>query len=94
MWTDFAKTGYKNIFPYFIQIILYKHYFIQILQRILILTANILIKLIFRNPTPSTNLWLSLTGPQNKDYNGLNIDLNLKMETFRYGKERWDWENV
>ncbi|XP_018054571.1 PREDICTED: esterase E4-like isoform X1 [Atta colombica] len=46
------------------------------------------------NPTPSTNLWLPLTGPQNKDYNGLNIDLNLKMETFHYGKERWDWENV
>ena len=32
MWTDFAKTGYKNFFPYFI----------QILQTyILILTANI-----------------------------------------------------
>ncbi|KYN31796.1 Esterase E4 [Trachymyrmex septentrionalis] len=46
------------------------------------------------NPTPTTNLWLPLTGPQNKDYNYLNIDLNLQMKTFRYGKERWDWESV
>ncbi|XP_011056898.1 PREDICTED: esterase E4-like [Acromyrmex echinatior] len=48
------------------------------------------------NPTPTKNLWLPLTSPQkkNKDYNGLNIDLNLQMKTFRYGKERWDWESI
>ncbi|XP_018362333.1 PREDICTED: para-nitrobenzyl esterase-like isoform X2 [Trachymyrmex cornetzi] len=46
------------------------------------------------NPTPTTNLWLPLTGPKNKDYNYLNIDSNPRMKTFHYGKERWDWESV
>ncbi|KAG5320737.1 ESTE Esterase, partial [Pseudoatta argentina] len=46
------------------------------------------------NPTPTKNLWLPLTSSENKDYNGLNIDLNLQMKTFRYGKERWDWESI
>ncbi|KYN04801.1 Esterase E4 [Cyphomyrmex costatus] len=46
------------------------------------------------NPTPTTNLWLPLTDSQNKDYNYLNIDLNLQMKTFRKGKERWDWESL
>ncbi|XP_018312617.1 esterase FE4-like isoform X2 [Mycetomoellerius zeteki] len=46
------------------------------------------------NPTPTTNLWLPQTGPQNKDYNYLNIDLNPQMKIFRYGKERWDWESI
>jgi len=47
----------------------------------------------FRNPTPTSNLWLPLTEPQNKDYNYLNIDLNPQMKTFFKGKERWDWES-
>jgi len=50
-------------------------------------------KLIFRNPTPTTNLWLPLTGPENKDYNYLNIDLNPRMKIFSKGQERWNWEN-
>ncbi|XP_039310191.1 esterase E4 [Solenopsis invicta] len=41
----------------------------------------------------STNLWLPLTGPQNEDYNYLNIDKNSEMKVFRKGQERWDWEN-
>ncbi|XP_018341730.1 PREDICTED: carboxylesterase 4A-like [Trachymyrmex septentrionalis] len=45
------------------------------------------------NPTPTTNLWLPLTGPQNEDYNYLNIDINLQMKIFRKGKERWNWES-
>ncbi|XP_018047829.1 PREDICTED: esterase E4-like [Atta colombica] len=45
------------------------------------------------NPTPTTNSWLPLTGPENEDYNYLNIDLNLQMKTFRKGKERWNWES-
>ncbi|XP_011870476.1 PREDICTED: esterase E4 [Vollenhovia emeryi] len=44
------------------------------------------------NPTPTTNLWLPLTGSQNDDYNYLNIDINPKMKTFLKGKERWNWE--
>ncbi|XP_018403763.1 PREDICTED: esterase FE4-like [Cyphomyrmex costatus] len=46
------------------------------------------------NPTPTTKLWLPLIGPQNKDYNYLNIDLNLQMKMFRNRKERWDWESL
>ncbi|KYN16377.1 PREDICTED: juvenile hormone esterase-like [Trachymyrmex cornetzi] len=45
------------------------------------------------SPTPTTNSWLPLTGPQNEDYNYLNIDINLQMKTFRKGKERWNWES-
>ncbi|KYM97320.1 PREDICTED: esterase E4-like [Cyphomyrmex costatus] len=45
------------------------------------------------NPTPTTNSWLPLTGPQSEDYSYLNIDINLQMKTFRKGKERWNWEN-
>jgi hypothetical protein len=79
MWTDFAKTGYKNFFSYFI----------RILQTYILIAK---FKLIFRKPT-STNLWLPLTGPQNEDYNYLNINKNSQMKVFRKGEERWDWEN-
>jgi carboxylesterase type B len=46
------------------------------------------------NPTPTTNLWSPLNGPENEDYNYLNIDLNPQMKTFRKGKERWNWESL
>ncbi|XP_011066713.1 PREDICTED: fatty acyl-CoA hydrolase precursor, medium chain-like isoform X2 [Acromyrmex echinatior] len=45
------------------------------------------------NPTPTTNLWLPISGPKNKGYNYLNIDLNLQMKTFWKEKARWNWEN-
>ncbi|KAG5347377.1 SASB hydrolase, partial [Acromyrmex charruanus] len=45
------------------------------------------------NPTPTTNLWLPISGPKNKGYNYLNIDLNLQMKTFQKEKARWNWEN-
>ncbi|XP_011631128.1 pyrethroid hydrolase Ces2e-like, partial [Pogonomyrmex barbatus] len=43
------------------------------------------------NPTPITNLWLPLTGPQDENFNYLNIDVDLRMKVFHKGKERWDW---
>ncbi|XP_018304144.1 esterase E4-like [Mycetomoellerius zeteki] len=45
------------------------------------------------NPTPTTNLWLPMSGPKNEDYNYLNINLNLQMKTFRKENVRWNWEN-
>ncbi|XP_077270682.1 juvenile hormone esterase-like [Temnothorax americanus] len=44
------------------------------------------------NPTPITNLWLSVTDSQSGKYNYLNIDTNSQMKVFRKGEERWDWE--
>ncbi|XP_012543069.1 esterase FE4 [Monomorium pharaonis] len=45
------------------------------------------------NPTPTTNLWLPLTCPEDENYNYLSIDKKSQMKIFRKGKERWDWEN-
>ncbi|XP_071574393.1 juvenile hormone esterase isoform X1 [Temnothorax nylanderi] len=44
------------------------------------------------NPTPTTNLWLSVIDSQSGKYNYLNIDTNSQIKVFRKGEERWDWE--
>ncbi|TGZ54383.1 Carboxylic ester hydrolase [Temnothorax longispinosus] len=44
------------------------------------------------NPTPTTNLWLSVTDSESGKYNYLNIDTNSQIKVFRKGEERWDWE--
>ncbi|XP_024885561.1 esterase B1-like [Temnothorax curvispinosus] len=44
------------------------------------------------DPTPATNLWLSVTDSQSGKYNYLNIDTNSQIKVFRKGEERWDWE--